>query len=78
MPDIPLLLAAIVVIALAFDYTNGAHDCGNAIATVNVASMADTLAIEPHVMEYALHLTGHGSAEKSNDQYLWMRLGAAA
>jgi inorganic phosphate transporter, PiT family len=34
MPEIPLLLAAIVVIALVFDYTNGAHDSANAIATI--------------------------------------------
>ena len=34
MPDIPLLLVAIVLIALVFDFTNGAHDSANAIATV--------------------------------------------
>jgi len=34
MPDIPLLLVAIVVVALVFDYTNGAHDSANAIATI--------------------------------------------
>ncbi|MCY3018435.1 MAG: inorganic phosphate transporter [Planctomycetota bacterium] len=34
MPEIPFLLAAIVVVALIFDYTNGAMDSGNAIATV--------------------------------------------
>ena len=34
MPDIPLLLILIVVIAVIFDYTNGAHDSANAIATV--------------------------------------------
>ncbi len=34
MLDIPLLLVVIVVIALIFDFTNGAHDCANAIATV--------------------------------------------
>lgn len=34
MFDIPLLLAIIVVVALIFDFTNGAHDCANAIATV--------------------------------------------
>jgi len=34
MLDVPLLLVVIVVIALIFDFTNGAHDCANAIATV--------------------------------------------
>ncbi len=34
MFDVPLLLALIVLVALVFDFTNGAHDCANAIATV--------------------------------------------
>ncbi len=34
MLDIPLLLVVIVLAALVFDFTNGAHDCANAIATV--------------------------------------------
>ncbi len=34
MFDIPLLLILIVTAALVFDFTNGAHDCANAIATV--------------------------------------------
>lgn len=34
MFDIPVLLALIVLVALIFDFTNGAHDCANAIATV--------------------------------------------
>ncbi|MBO4369098.1 MAG: inorganic phosphate transporter [Desulfovibrio sp.] len=34
MCDIPLLLIVIVFIALLFDFTNGAHDCANAIASV--------------------------------------------
>lgn len=34
MLDVPVLLIVIVVIALIFDFTNGAHDCANAIATV--------------------------------------------
>ena len=34
MFDIPLLLIFIVIAALVFDFTNGAHDCANAIATV--------------------------------------------
>lgn len=34
MFEVPLLLAIIVLVALVFDFTNGAHDCANAIATV--------------------------------------------
>ncbi len=34
MPDMPLLLLVVIVVALAFDFTNGAHDTANAIATV--------------------------------------------
>ncbi len=34
MLDIPILLVIIVFVALIFDFTNGAHDCANAIATV--------------------------------------------
>ena len=34
MFDVPVLLALIVLVALIFDFTNGAHDCANAIATV--------------------------------------------
>jgi PiT family inorganic phosphate transporter len=34
MLDIPVLLIVIVIVALIFDFTNGAHDCANAIATV--------------------------------------------
>ncbi|GFH62441.1 MAG: low-affinity inorganic phosphate transporter [Candidatus Desulfovibrio kirbyi] len=34
MFEIPLLLIVIVLTALVFDFTNGAHDCANAIATV--------------------------------------------
>jgi len=34
MFEIPFLLIAIVVTALIFDFTNGAHDCANAIASV--------------------------------------------
>lgn len=34
MLDIPIFLAIIVIVALIFDFTNGAHDCANAIATV--------------------------------------------
>ena len=34
MPDIPLLLVVVILVALVFDFTNGAHDSANAIATV--------------------------------------------
>ncbi len=34
MLEIPLLLVVVIVVALAFDFTNGAHDTANAIATV--------------------------------------------
>ena len=34
MFDVPLLLILIVLVAFFFDFTNGAHDCANAIATV--------------------------------------------
>lgn len=34
MLEIPILLMVVVVVALAFDFTNGAHDTANAIATV--------------------------------------------
>lgn len=34
MPELPLLVVMIVVLALAFDYINGFHDTANAIATV--------------------------------------------
>ena len=34
MFEVPLLLAVIVLVALLFDFPNGAHDCANAIATV--------------------------------------------
>lgn len=34
MPDIPVLLAVIIAVALVFDYTNGANDSANAIASV--------------------------------------------
>lgn len=34
MADLPILLAVIIIAALLFDYTNGAHDSANAIASV--------------------------------------------
>ncbi|MCE5242908.1 MAG: inorganic phosphate transporter [Syntrophobacteraceae bacterium] len=34
MLEIPLLLVVVIVVAIVFDFTNGAHDSANAIATV--------------------------------------------
>ena len=34
MLEISLLLVVVIVVALVFDFTNGAHDTANAIATV--------------------------------------------
>ena len=34
MFDGSFLLILIIIVALIFDFTNGAHDCANAIATV--------------------------------------------
>jgi len=56
MFDIPLLLIFVVVVALVFDFTNGAHDCANAIATV-----VSTKALSPRtavLMAAALNLIG--------------------
>ena len=56
MFEIPLLLILIVVAALVFDFTNGAHDCANAIATV-----VSTKVLTPRVavsLAAALNLLG--------------------
>lgn len=56
MPEIPMLLIAIIVIALIFDFTNGAHDCANAITTV-----VSTKALSPRtavLMAAGLNLVG--------------------
>lgn len=56
MFEIPLLLALIILMALAFDFTNGAHDCANAIATV-----VSTKVLSPRaavLMAAALNLVG--------------------
>ncbi|MCL2124279.1 MAG: inorganic phosphate transporter, partial [Desulfovibrionaceae bacterium] len=56
MFEIPLLLILIVVVALIFDFTNGAHDCANAIATV-----VSTKALSPRtavLMAAALNFIG--------------------
>ncbi|NDY56439.1 inorganic phosphate transporter [Desulfovibrio sulfodismutans] len=56
MLDIPFLLIAVVVIALIFDFTNGAHDSANAIATI-----VSTKVLSPQVavvMAASLNLGG--------------------
>ena len=56
MLEIPVLLIVIVVVALIFDFTNGAHDCANAIATV-----VSTKVLSPRTavfMAAALNLVG--------------------
>ncbi|MDL2269359.1 inorganic phosphate transporter [Desulfosarcina sp. OttesenSCG-928-A07] len=56
MFEIPLLLVLIIIAALAFDFTNGAHDCANAIATV-----VSTKVLTPRtavVMAAVLNLVG--------------------
>ncbi|WP_243367585.1 inorganic phosphate transporter [Fundidesulfovibrio soli] len=56
MLEVPLLLVAIVVIALVFDFTNGAHDSANAIATI-----VSTKVLSPRtavMMAAALNLFG--------------------
>ena len=56
MFEVPLLLVLIILVALAFDFTNGAHDCANAIATV-----VSTKALSPRAavaMAAALNLGG--------------------
>ena len=56
MFDVPLLLVLIILAALIFDFTNGAHDCANAIATV-----VSTKVLTPRVavsLAAALNLIG--------------------
>jgi len=56
MLEIPVLLIVIVAVALIFDFTNGAHDCANAIATV-----VSTKVLSPRTavfMAAALNLVG--------------------
>lgn len=56
MFEIPALLLVIIVVALVFDFTNGAHDCANAIATV-----VSTKVLSPQVavmMAASLNLIG--------------------
>jgi len=54
--EIPPLLILVVLVALVFDFTNGAHDCANAIATV-----VSTKALSPRtavLMAAVLNLIG--------------------
>jgi len=56
MLEIPILLMVIVLVALIFDFTNGAHDCANAIATV-----VSTKVMSPRnavIMAASLNLVG--------------------
>ena len=56
MPESVLFLAVIVAVALVFDFTNGAHDSANAIATV-----VSTKVLSPRtavLMAAALNLVG--------------------
>jgi inorganic phosphate transporter, PiT family len=56
MPDIPILLILIILIAIVFDYTNGANDSANAIATI-----VSTKVISPRsavMMAATLNLAG--------------------
>lgn len=56
MFEIPLLLVVIIIVALVFDFTNGAHDCANAIATV-----VSTKVLSPRtavIMAATLNLVG--------------------
>ncbi|MEF3696385.1 inorganic phosphate transporter [Desulfolutivibrio sp.] len=56
MLEIPFLLIAVVAIALVFDFTNGAHDSANAIATI-----VSTKVLSPQVavvMAASLNLAG--------------------
>jgi len=56
MLEIPLLLIFVVIIALVFDFTNGAHDSANAIATI-----VSTKVLSPRtavIMAASLNLLG--------------------
>jgi PiT family inorganic phosphate transporter len=56
MPELPLLLIAVVAIALLFDFTNGAHDSANAIATIVSTKVLSPLTAV--LMAGALNLLG--------------------
>jgi PiT family inorganic phosphate transporter len=56
MFDVPLLLVVVIGVALLFDFTNGAHDCANAVAPV-----ISTRVLSPRaavVMAASLNLLG--------------------
>ncbi|MDR2669439.1 MAG: inorganic phosphate transporter [Desulfovibrio sp.] len=56
MFDVPMLLIAVIAVALLFDFTNGAHDCANAVAPV-----VSTRVLSPRaaiVMAASLNLLG--------------------
>lgn len=56
MLEVPILLAVIILVALIFDFTNGAHDCANAIATVvSTKVMSPRTAV---IMAAGLNLVG--------------------
>ena len=48
MLELPLILVLIVIVALIFDFTNGAHDCANAIA-----SCVSTRVVTPRVAVFS-------------------------
>ncbi len=56
MPDIPVLLVLIIVIAIVFDYTNGVHDSANAIATIVSTKVVSPL--QAVTMAAALNFVG--------------------
>jgi PiT family inorganic phosphate transporter len=56
MPDIPILLLLIIVIAIVFDYTNGVHDSANAIATIVSTKVVSP--VQAVTMAAALNLIG--------------------
>ena len=59
MFDVSFLLILIIIVALIFDFTNGAHDCANAIATV-----VSTKVLSPRtavIMAATLNLIGPAS-----------------
>ena len=56
MPDFPIILIVVIAVALFFDFTNGAHDSANAIATI-----VSTKVLSPRkavMMAAVLDLTG--------------------
>lgn len=56
MPDIPILLILIVIIAVVFDYTNGVHDSANAIATIVSTKVVSPM--QAVIMAAVLNLIG--------------------